>query len=47
MQEFVLTIKVTVNTAETVSTSEVEQHVQNLLDNFDAGTAEVVTCTEV
>jgi hypothetical protein len=47
MQKFILTVEVTVNTAETVSAAEVKKVVQRLLDFFDGGPAEVESCKEI
>jgi hypothetical protein len=46
MQQFVVTILVSVNTAETVSPTEVRQEVEELVRDFDGGTAEVLTVEE-
>jgi hypothetical protein len=46
MQHFVVTIMVVVNTAETVSSAEVRQEVEELIRDFDGGTAEVLTVEE-
>ena len=47
MQEFVLTIRVTANTVETVSPAEISQAIGELLRGYDSGTTTIETCQEV
>jgi hypothetical protein len=47
MQKFLVSVEITVNTIETVSPSEITGAVQDLLDDFDGGNAEVKVCTEI
>jgi hypothetical protein len=46
MQQFTVVVKVTANTAATVSEAEIREAVQEVLNDFDGGTAEVETVTE-
>jgi len=47
MQQFTIEVKVTANTAATVSEAEIRKAIQELLDEFDGGTAEVRSVTEL
>lgn len=46
MQEFLVIVKVTANTAATVSEAEIREAIQPLLNEFDGGTAEIESVTE-
>lgn len=47
MQVFEVTLRVVVNTFETVSAKEIGESIEDMLDDFDSGTAEVTECKEV
>lgn len=47
MQQFKLVVLVMVNTTDTVSTTEVKEVVQEMVDDFDCGTIEVTEIVEV
>ena len=48
MQEFIVTVKVTVNTESTVSEAEVYSEIQGILElGFDSGIVSVTECEEV
>lgn len=47
MQQFKLVVLVTVNTTDTVSTAEVKEIVQEMVDDFDSGTIEIQEIVEV
>lgn len=44
--EFLVTLKVTVNTAETVSAAEIRERFNSIAEVFDSGVAEVVEVIE-
>jgi hypothetical protein len=46
MQKFKVVLEVTVNTAATVSESELLANLLDMVENFDGGTAEVKEVTE-
>lgn len=46
MQEFIVVVKVTANTAATVSEAEIQEAIQEVLNDFDGGTAEIKSVTE-
>jgi hypothetical protein len=47
MQQFKLVVLVTVNTTDTVSTTEVKEAVQEMVDDFFGGTIEIQEVVEV
>ena len=47
MQKFLVTIEVTANTIESVSRVEISEAMQDLLNDYDGGNAEVKVCTEI
>ena len=47
MQDFIVTIRVTVNTLETVSSIEVQSAITDVLDSYDGGSVVVTSCDEV
>ena len=47
MQKFLVTIEFTANTIDTVSSCEIQQVIQDLLDDYEGGTAKVEICTEI
>ena len=46
MQKFLVVLHVTVNTTETVSEIELQKHLEELLQDFDAGNVEIGTVNE-
>ena len=47
MQQFILTLKVTINTVETVSAAEVEREFRDLMEDSDYGPVEVLETKEI
>ena len=46
MQEWIVTVKVTTNTFEEVRDRDVTEAVQEMLEDFDGGSAEVIDIIE-
>lgn len=47
MQEFIVTVKLSVNTTETVSKTEIQQEVESLLNDWIGGDAQVTDIKEL